>query len=69
LRDTFVRNPGRSAHNSDGIPEQTVTEIRLQEFGPVWPPAFRGTSAGVRFATDIDRDTPGASQHTQRRPS
>jgi hypothetical protein len=52
LRDTFVRCPGTSAHNPGGLPEQTVTEIRVQEFGPVWPPAYRGTSAGIRLAAD-----------------
>jgi phage head maturation protease len=50
LRDTFVRCPGTSAHNPRGLSEQTVTEIRVQEFGPVDPPAYRGTSCGVRSA-------------------
>ncbi len=48
LRDAFVRKPGRSIHNPEGIPERTVREVRLQELGPVWPPAYRGTSCGVR---------------------
>ena len=49
LRDSFVRRPGSSAHNPRGLPERVITEIRLQEFGPVWSPAYRGTSCGVRF--------------------
>jgi HK97 family phage prohead protease len=47
MRDTFVVRPDKSEYNPGGIPERTVTEIRVQEFGPVWPPAYRGTSAGV----------------------
>jgi hypothetical protein len=50
LRDTFVRCPGTSANNREGLPEQTVTEVRVQEFGPVDPPAYRGTSAALRVA-------------------
>jgi phage head maturation protease len=53
IRDTFIRNPGKSANNARGIPEQTVTEIRVQEFGPVDPPAYRGTSAGIRSSIDV----------------
>ena len=34
--------------------EQTVTEIRVQEFGPVDPPAYGGTSAGIRSPIDVD---------------
>jgi phage head maturation protease len=48
LADDFVVRPGKSAHNPRGIPEQTVREIRLQELGPVYPPAFSGTTAGIR---------------------
>lgn len=47
--DDFTVRPGKSAHNSRGIPEQTVREIRVQEFGPVYPPAYAGTSAGIRL--------------------
>jgi|GEM_PF-5157759 len=46
--DRFVRNPGTSAHNPRGLPEHTVLEMRVQEFGPASPPAFAGTSAGIR---------------------
>lgn len=47
--DDFTVRPGKSAHNPRGIPEQTVREIRVQEFGPVYPPAYAGTSAGIRL--------------------
>jgi len=29
------------------LPEQTVTEVRVQEFGPVDPPAYREHVCGV----------------------
>jgi hypothetical protein len=50
MHDTFVRSPGESSYNPEGLPERTIKEVRLQEFGPVWPPAYRGTSAGIRVA-------------------
>jgi phage head maturation protease len=49
MADDFVVRPGNSAHNPRGIPEQTLREIRVQEFGPVYPPAYAGTSAGIRL--------------------
>jgi phage head maturation protease len=49
MADDFVVRPGKSAHNPRGIPEQTLREIRVQEFGPVHPPAYAGTSAGIRL--------------------
>lgn len=49
--DDFVVHPGRSLHNPRGLSEQTVRSIRLQEFGPVHPPAFAGTTARIRWHT------------------
>ena len=42
----------RSAHNPDGLPERTIQEARLFEFGPVTFPAYAGATAGVRSLTD-----------------
>jgi HK97 family phage prohead protease len=36
----------------DEIPERTIHEIKLYEYGPVTWPAFEATSAGVRSAAD-----------------
>ena len=37
--DTWDQKPRRSDHNPDGIPERTITEARVCEFGPVTFPA------------------------------
>src|SRR5262249_15218644 len=52
LRDQFVHNPKPSAHNPDGIPERTIQEASVSEFGPVTFPAYAGATAGVRSLTD-----------------
>jgi HK97 family phage prohead protease len=46
--DELVLHPGPSAHNPGGIPERTVRQVRVQEFGPTPIPAYKGTSAGIR---------------------
>jgi HK97 family phage prohead protease len=52
LRDEWDDEPGRSDHNPDGIPERTIKEVRLFEFGPVTFPANPDSTAGVRSLTD-----------------
>ena len=39
-------------HNPDRLPERTVRELALYEFGPVTYPAYPGATAGVRSTTD-----------------
>jgi HK97 family phage prohead protease len=52
IRDEWNDEPGRSDHNPDGIPERTIKEVRLFEFGPVTFPANPDATAGVRSLTD-----------------
>lgn len=52
MKDDMVRTPRRSAHNPEGIPERTITEARVPEFGPVTFPAYQGATAGLRSITD-----------------
>lgn len=52
IRDEWNDNPGRSEHNPDGIPERTIKEVRLFEFGPVTFPANPDSTVGVRCMTD-----------------
>lgn len=52
IKDSWDEEPGASDHNPQGIPERTITEYRLYEFGPVTFPAYAGATAGMRSLTD-----------------
>jgi hypothetical protein len=52
VKEEFDPRPTRSDHNPSGLPESTVMELRLREFGPTPFPAYAGASAGVRSLTD-----------------
>ena len=52
VQESWVNEPKASDYNPDAIPERTIKEVRLYEFGPVVWPAYEGASAGVRSLTD-----------------
>lgn len=52
IKDEWNEDPGVSAHNPKGIPERTILEVRLFEFGPVTFPANPASTAGMRSGTD-----------------
>lgn len=52
LREDFNRDPERSEDNPDGLPERTIKEAALYEFGPVTFGAYPTATAGVRSLTD-----------------
>ena len=47
-REDVEKRPERSEHNPRGLPERTIKELRLYEFGPVTFPAYEATTVGVR---------------------
>lgn len=61
MKEEFDQEPGESEHNPKGIPERTLKEIRLFEFGPVTWPAYPSATAGMRSLTDEFR-TPGVRE-------
>jgi HK97 family phage prohead protease len=52
VKSDFQVRPPRSPHNPEGIPEQTIREFKLIEFGPVSFPQYEGATAGLRSMTD-----------------
>ena len=60
LQEEWDKDPDASDHNPAGLPERTIKEVQLFEFGPVTFPADEGTSIGVRSITD---------RYRQRRPA
>jgi HK97 family phage prohead protease len=48
LRQTLTTRPPRSAHNPERLPETTLDEVKVREFGPCTFPAYQGTTAEVR---------------------
>lgn len=52
IREEIDEEPGVSDHNPNGLPERTIKEAQVMEFGPVTFPAYAGASAGVRSLSD-----------------
>jgi HK97 family phage prohead protease len=44
--------PQPSEYNPDSLPERTITQAKVFEFGPCTFPAYDGATAGVRSLTD-----------------
>lgn len=51
IKEQFDDEPGVSADNPRGLPERTLLEVRVPEFGPVTFPAYEEATAGVRSIT------------------
>lgn len=48
MREDILQEPKASDENPAGLPERTIKEVQLYEFGPVTFPAYEGATAGVR---------------------
>lgn len=53
IKDEWNDEPGVSAYNPKGLPERTITEVRLFEAGPVTWPANPDATSGLRSLTDL----------------
>lgn len=54
IKDEWNNEPGVSDHNPEGLPERTIKEVRLFEFGPVTWPANPDATAGLRCVSGTD---------------
>jgi HK97 family phage prohead protease len=54
MREEEVSSPEPSDYNPHGLPERTVKEAQLYEFGPVTFPAYEGATAGLRCMSLTD---------------
>jgi hypothetical protein len=52
LGEKWNREPEKSEQNPEGLPERTITQVRLFEAGPVTWPANPDATAGLRCGTD-----------------
>lgn len=52
VKEQIEDEPERSDDNPDRIPQRTIQEAQVFEFGPVTFPAYSGATAGVRSWTD-----------------
>jgi HK97 family phage prohead protease len=50
--EDFVKSPAASAYNPNALPERTIREVKLMEFGPVTFGAYPDATSGVRSLTD-----------------
>jgi len=52
MREEMVDDPVTSDDNPRALPERTIREAKVMEFGPVTFPAYDGATAGMRSMTD-----------------
>ena len=66
--DEWNDEPAKSKANPDGIPERTITRMKVMEFGPVTFPANPGVSPGpARAPTSFTGGWPRPTRRVRRR--
>ncbi|MCR4339221.1 MAG: HK97 family phage prohead protease [Gemmatimonadaceae bacterium] len=72
IREEFDQKPDPSETNPNGLPERTLKELRLFEFGPVTFPAYPSATAGVRSqdleAAEAKATPPAEGAETKHHP-
>jgi HK97 family phage prohead protease len=53
IRENLDNTAPASSYNPKALPERTITEAKVMEFGPVTFPAYEGATAGIRSLTDL----------------
>lgn len=56
IQEVWDEHPSESSHNPRGLPERTIKEAQLYEFGPVTFPQFEGATASLRSISDRFHD-------------
>lgn len=63
IREDMVNKPDASESNPKGLPERTLKELRLFEFGPVTFPAYPAATAAVREAPTPPQESAETATH------
>ncbi len=66
VKEDFNREPDKTDSNPEGIPERTIKEAQVYEFGPVTYPAYAGATAQVRSLTDEYQEVKEAKRDPER---
>lgn len=53
VADTWIEPRSATKHNPAKLPERTIEQVDLYEFGPVVFPAYESATAGVRSTDDL----------------
>ena len=53
-KEEYVKKPPLSDYNPNGVPERTITEARVMEFGPVTWGAYPTATSGIRCVSISD---------------
>jgi HK97 family phage prohead protease len=67
VHEQLDREPPRSRHNPERIPERTLKDVDLFELGPVTFPAYQDATAGLRSGAIVTAARPGRGSASHQR--